>query len=84
MPFRIDHSLVYFYGSIFLNWVFILGLQPLFICSPNDSVQQEEERVCWGGRDVSVCKMCRGVCKICSGVCVRVHVSAGMRACVCL
>lgn len=87
MPFRVDHSLVYFYGSIFLSWVFILGLQPLVICSPNDSAQQEEESSVSGGwerGDVSVCKMCRGVCKICSGVCVRVHVSAGMRARVCL
>lgn len=84
MPFRVDHSLVYFYGSISLSWVFILGLEPLFICSPNDSVQQEEECVYRGGRDVSVCKMCRGVCKICSAVCVLVHVSAGTRVRVCL
>jgi len=80
MPFRVDHSLVYFYSSIFLIWVFILGLQPLFFRSPNDSAQQEEECICWEGgeKDVSVCTMCRGVCKICGGVCVPVHVSAGM------
>lgn len=85
MPFRVDHSLVYFYGSIFLNWVFILGLQPLFICPPTDTAQQEEECVCWGGgRGVSVCRMRRGVCKICSRVCARVHVTAGLRARVCL
>lgn len=57
----------------------------LLLAPPSNSVQREEECTCWGGRDASVCKMCRGCVKyVVVSACVRVHVSAGMRACVCL
>lgn len=43
MPFRVDHSPVYFYGPIFLNWGFILGLRPRFYSLPQ-AIQCSERR----------------------------------------
>lgn len=60
MPFRVDHSPVYFYGPIFLNWGFILGLWPHF-CSLPQAIQCSKRRNAHvGGGGMRVCVKCVG------------------------
>lgn len=60
MPFRVDHSPVYFYGPIFLNWGFILGLRPRF-CSLPQAIQCSKRRNAHvGGGGMRVCVKCVG------------------------
>lgn len=84
MPFRVDHSLVYFYGPIFLNWGFILGLQPFFRLLPQWLKTARRGMRAMGGRDVRACKMCRGCVKyVVVSVCMCVCLQGCERVCIC-